>query len=109
MEASYLDALVFYRTKFLDLESLGEGTPPAAWLAELNAVTPEALGSVLGTSVQGEGGTVSGQRNFDQIFRVRALHARRAELDPDYTNPYTLAAEEPMPRRRCGFLVRLGV
>lgn len=107
-ESSFIDALAYYRTIFPDLASLGAGTPPAAWWAEFQEIAPAALDSTLGTGVTAEGGSTTGIANFRQVTRVRALHARRAELDPDYVNPYTApVAAEPMPRRRTGFLVRI--
>ena len=54
-----------------------------------------------------KGGNVSGTLNFSQKLLVRALYARRAELDADYVNPYTQAAEDPIAPRRSGFIVRL--
>jgi hypothetical protein len=77
-------------------------------MAEYTQVVPDAFGSVIGTGVNAEGGSVTGVLNFRQTLKVRALHARRAELDATYTNPYTIAATEPLPFRRAGFLVRLG-
>jgi len=107
-DESFLDALVYYRTIFRTLASLGAGTPPAAWIAALNAVSEEAFDPITGTSVNLEGGSVTGVVNFRQKYKVRALHARRAELDSNYQNPYLLPAEEPLPPRRLGFTVRFG-
>lgn len=105
---AYLDALVFYRTTFPDLASLGVGAPPAKWKAEFDRVSADAFGSVLAVGANSEGGGMSGVRNFDAVQRFRALHARRAELDTDYVNPYTQAATDPRPGRRIGFVVRMG-
>lgn len=105
---SFLDALVYYRTLFPTLASLGSGAPPAAWSAALTAVSEEAFDPITGTSVNLEGGSVSGVVNFRQKFKVRALHSRRAELDATYANPYLVAAAEPLPPQRLGFTVRFG-
>lgn len=103
----FLDALVHYRTHYPDLESLGYGVPPHLWKAELDRVAPEAMDAITGTSVAIEGGNVSGVLNFRQIHKVRALHARRAELDVTYINPYTQPISAALAGRRMGFLVRL--
>ncbi len=107
-DAAYIDAMVHYRTMFATLAALGAGTPPALWKAELDQVTPDAFDAALATSASLEGGSASGVRNFPSIYKVRALHARRAELDPTYANPYTLPISEPMPPQRLGITVRLG-
>lgn len=107
MDPQYLDALVFYRTLFPTLASLGAGDPPAAWMAEYAKVSPEAFDSTISTGVNAEGGSVSMVLNFRQSLKVRALHAVRAELDSGYVNPYTVTASEPFPPRRSGFVVRL--
>lgn len=101
---SFLDALVYYRTIFPTLASLGEAA--ATWHAAVIAISEEAFDPITGTSVNLEGGSIAGVVNFRQKYKVRALHARRAELDPSYENPYLLAAEEPMRPRRLGFTVR---
>jgi len=105
---SFLDALVYYRTLFPTLASLGTGTPPATWKAALDGVAEEAFDPITGTSVNLEGGSVSGVVNFRQKYKVRALHSRRAELDVAYVNPYLQAAAEPLSPQRLGFTVRFG-
>ena len=108
-EASYLDALVHYRVTFPTLADLGVGNPPAAWKAALDEATEVALAPVLVTSAGGGiDSTSSGSRNFPQALRLRALHALRAELDPDYSNPYLIAAVDPVQPRRMGSIIRLG-
>ena len=106
--ATYQDIYVHYLTLFPTKDSLGEGTPPAAWQAELDAVSPAAFDPALATSMDMEGGNVGGQRNFDQVYKVRALHAVRAKRDEDYENPYLEAAPDPLPGKRCGYLVEMG-
>lgn len=108
-DASFLDALVHYRTLFPDKASLGAGTPPAAWYSELSAVAGDAFDAITGTAVNLESGSASGVLNFRQVHKVRALHARRAELDSEYSNPYLLPVTEPLPPRRLGFVVRMGL
>lgn len=103
----FFDALVHYRTKFPDLASLGDGSPPDTWKAEIDRVEAIAFDALLATGANLEGGNVSGQMNFGQKNLVRALYARRAELDTAYTNPYTQAAADPMPPVRSGFIVSL--
>lgn len=100
------DAYVKYLTQFPTLASLG--TDAAAWLAELNAVSPEAFDALFATSGNVEGGNIAGQRNFPAMQKVRALHAVRATRDPDYTNPYSEAPPEPMAGKRIGSIIRLG-
>jgi hypothetical protein len=82
--SSYSLALAHYRIQFPDEASLGIGSPPAAWKTEYDKVASGALGGVLLTSTSFEGGQGSGIRNFDQTVLLRALHARRAELDSTY-------------------------
>ena len=105
-DPAYIDALVHYRTKFPTLASLG--TDAATWKAELDSVTPLAFDPITGTSISNEGGSVAGVRNFAQMHKVRALYARRAELDASYTNPYTLPVSEPLAGKRIGHIVRIG-
>lgn len=105
--AEYVDAVVYYRTKFPTLESLGEAA--ATWKAELDVVAADAFDSVSATGVTLDGGSVTGFRNFDAKLRVRALHAVRAELDAEYVNPYTQAIAEPIPSQRMGSVIRFGL
>ncbi len=108
MSAAYFDALVHYRTTFPDLESLGTGDPhPDTWKTELDRVSAPAFDALLATSVNLEGGSVQGQVNFGQLNMVRALYARRAELDDTYTNPYTEPAALVIPGKQHGSLIRL--
>lgn len=102
-DSDFTDAVVHYRTKFPTLESLGVAA--ADWLAELNAVAPGAFDAITGTNISLEGGNVGGVLNFRQRILLRALHFVRAERDSSYTNPYTVAIEEPRPFKRLGFLV----
>lgn len=104
----FQDAFARYLTRFPTKAALGSGTPPDAWAAELAKVDAEAFDPVTATSVNVEGGNVAGSRNFNQVVLVRALHAVRAHLDPDYLNPYTITPPEPMAPQRMGFLVQLG-
>lgn len=105
--AAFQDAWVKYCTLFPTLASLGSGDPPAAWKAELDAVSPGAFDQVVATSLALEGGNMAGQLNFPQMHLVRALYARRAALDEDFANPYDTAAPAPPVRRQLGSLVRL--
>lgn len=82
--SDYRLALAHYRLLFPDLASLGMGTPPATWMTEYNRVVSSAFGEVTLTSTSFEGGSGSGQRNFDQSILLRALHNRRTELDCTY-------------------------
>lgn len=82
--SSYSLALAHYRIQFPDENSLGTGTPPSVWKTEYDKVASGALGGVLLTSTSFEGGQGSGIKNFDQTVLLRALHARRAELDSTY-------------------------
>jgi hypothetical protein len=84
--SSYALALAHYRLQFPDEASLGTGDPPTAWKTEYDAVVAGggAFDPVLLTSGSFEGGQGSGIRNFDQGVLLRALHARRHELDDDY-------------------------
>lgn len=104
-DSDFLDALVHYRTKFPTLQSLGESA--AAWTAELAAVAPGAFDAITGTNINLEGGSVGGILNFRQKYLVRALHARRGELDEDYVNPYTVPAPDFAPYKRIGSVVTL--
>ena len=106
-DLAFTDALVFYRGKFPSLDSLGTGTPPATWQAELDQVGTEALDSATATSVGLEGGHASGMINFSQRYKLRALHYRRAELDPNYVNPY-LTPVPDLPAKSMGTTVVFG-
>jgi hypothetical protein len=85
--SNYNLALAHYRLQFPDAGSLGSGDPPATWKTEYDRVAGVTLDSVLLTSGSFEGGQGSGIRNFDQTVLLRALHARRAELDPNDSRP----------------------
>jgi hypothetical protein len=106
--AAFTDAYVRYLTQFPTRESLGEGNPPAAWKAELDAVDPLAFDQIKATSLSFEGGNMAGVSNFEQMQKVRALHAVRAKRDPSYVNPYTEEIPEPMRGKRIGSIVRQG-
>ena len=108
MDPAYIDAVAYYRTRFPTLDSLGAGTPPAAWQKEFDSVAPEAFDATLGTNVALEGGSIESVLNFRQVWKVRALHARRAELDAAYQNPYMQAVPDAMLPRIAGFRVRMG-
>jgi hypothetical protein len=102
--AAYRDAYALYTYQFPDLASLGEDA--ATWKAELDKVTPDAFDAVSARSLNVEGGNMSGVGNFEAMYRVRALHARRAVLDVTYVNPYTV--EPPgEPFVRIGAVVSL--
>jgi hypothetical protein len=103
----YLDALAHYRTLFPTLASLGTGA--AAWSEEVARVASGALAAVLATGADIEGGSISGIANFNQRARLRALHARRAEVDSLYTNPYAMPVSRAMAPMPGGFRVRLGL
>lgn len=93
-------ALAHYRGQFKTLADLGGGAEPAAWKAEYDRVAASGFGAVLITSSSFEGGAGSGQRNFDQKTLLKALHARRAELDPSHDDTaFAPAAVKPRLRR----------
>lgn len=102
--AAFQDAFVKYLTQFPDLASLGEGDPPAAWQAELEAVSPGAFATIResskSTSFDGGSYAVSGTAGFAPMHLVRALYAVRAHRDPDFVNPYTVAAVDARPSGR---------
>ena len=100
-------AVLHYRLQFPTLLSLGTGAPPALWRAEYDRVADSGLSATLVTSTGSEGTSVGASRNFDQKVLLRALHARRAELDTAYL-PYAPAAVDPRPGRPMGITVRLG-
>lgn len=102
-DSDYLDAVVHYRTKFPTLASLSTtGSDLALWNAELASASGGAFDAITGTQIALEGGNVGGVLNFRQKYLVRALHAVRAELDTEYTNPYTVPVESPKPFFRMG-------
>lgn len=105
MDSDFQDAVVHYRTKFPTLASLGASA--ATWAAELAAVAPGAFDPITGVNINLEGGSVGGILNFRQKYLVRALHYVRAELDSNYTNPYSIAIEDPRPMKRLGSVVTL--
>ncbi len=107
--ADFIDAVVHYRTLFRTKEALGAGDPPDKWWAELQKVAPTAMDPVLATSVNLDGGGFGGVQNFDQIHKVRALHAVRSELDSSYVNPYTRPLPASIRGTRIGSVVRLGL
>lgn len=84
--SSYSLALAHYRIQFPDENSMGTvvNGSPAAWKTEYDRVAGVTLDPVLLTSTSFEGGQGSGIKNFDQTVLLRALHARRAELDSTY-------------------------
>ena len=84
-------ALADYGVLFGNLDALGEGTPPAAWITEYNRVRATAFAAVLLTSSSFEGGNSAGQKLFPQETLLDALHCRRFELDDDYALPAHLA------------------
>lgn len=98
---------------FPTVASLGSGTPPATWLAARNAARETARAAVLITGSSSEGGSGSGQRQFDQGTVVDALDCRRFALDATYELPPHLAgfAAEKAARaayRGRGFTLRIG-
>jgi hypothetical protein len=97
-DSDYLDAVVHYRNKFPTLASLSTtDSDLALWKAELAAVEAGTFDSMIGTSISLTDGNVSGVVNFSQKHLVRALYARRAELDSTYTNPYDIPVASPKP------------
>lgn len=97
MPSDFSLALAHYRIQFPDAASLGAGAPPVSWKAEYDRVANLSLGQTLVTSTGAEGANVSAIRNFDQTVLLRALHARRAELDDTYdAMAPTLAGARPM-------------
>lgn len=101
-------ALAHYRLVFADLESLGDAGAngqPTAWWTVYNEVASGAMAQTLVLESAAEGTRVAGARNFDQLTLLRALHARRAELDPDYID----TAFEPaaIPARQFGVTLRV--
>lgn len=97
MPSDFSLALAHYRLQFPDLAALGSGNPPATWKTEYDRVANISLGQTLVTATGAEGATVSAIRNFDQTVLLRALHARRQELDPNYSAMApSLAGARPM-------------
>lgn len=84
--ANFHDAYVAYVIQFPTLASLGASA--ATWLTEWNAVSATALDAALATSLTVEGGNQSGIANTPQEVKMRALCARRGELDVTFANPY---------------------
>lgn len=82
--ADFQLALSHYRMQFPDVASLGTGAMPGDWKAEYDRVASEGLGATLITEMNYEGGGHRGIQNFDQKTLIRALLARRAELDPTF-------------------------
>lgn len=99
-------ALGHYRLQFPTLGSLGEGEIPGDWKAEYDRVASEGLSATLITSLNYEGGGHSGIQNFDQKILIRALLARRAELDSSF-DATAFGAPAIAPRRRLGVRVWL--
>lgn len=108
---AFADAYVKYLTKFPTLLALGSADAdgyPAAWKAELDAVSSGAFDPVIFTSLTLEGGNAAGSRNFAEMHLVRALYAVRAVRDPAFTNPYTQPIPDALAPQPIGFRVRLG-
>ncbi len=101
-------AVQHYRLQFPDLAALGAGAIPALWKKEYDRVAESGLGATLVTNTAGDGTSVGAQRNFEQKILLRALHARRAELDDNY-KPYAPAALDPRPARPMSYTVHVGV
>lgn len=98
---------------FPTLASLGAGDPPATWLASRTAAKNTARAAVLITQTGSEGGSGSGQRQFDQGTVVDALDCRRFALDPAYELPPHLAGFTAEKAARAsyrgrGFTLRIG-
>lgn len=55
-----------------------------AWQVEYDAVSRGTFSAVLITAGSFEGGNAASIRNFEQGIRLRALHLRRRDLDPDF-------------------------
>lgn len=99
-------AIAHYRLQFPSLGSLGEGEIPGDWKAEYDRVASEGLSATLITQMNYEGGGHSGIQNFDQKVILRALLARRAELDPSFDG-VAFGMPALAPRRRMGVRVWL--
>jgi hypothetical protein len=82
--ADFQIAIAHYRMQFPTLASLGDGTIPGDWKAEYDRVASEGLSATLITELTYEGGGHRGIQNFDQKILIRALMARRAELDSTF-------------------------
>jgi hypothetical protein len=98
-------ALQHYRLLFPDVASLGTGTPPATWWAEYLRVSQQGLTATLITNLSTEGASHSGVKNFPQKTLLSALHARRGELDTDYSDH--LATGSGVQRRPIGIRIQL--
>lgn len=95
-------ALAHYQLQFPDLASLGAGTPPKAWKTEYDRVAAIGLSATLVNQTASDGTSVGSLENFDQRILLRALHERRAQLDPTYS------WDTPPKGRRLGITVSLG-
>jgi hypothetical protein len=99
-------AIAHYRLQFPTLGSLGDGGTAADWKAEYDRVSSEGLSATLITNLNYEGGGHSGIQNFDQKILIRALLARRAELDSSF-DAIAFGAPAIAPRRQIGIRVWL--
>jgi len=105
--ASFETALIHYRIKYYTLAALGAGDPPERWAAEYEEVAGMAFSPTILTGNSEDGRSAEGERNFSMTEKLRALIARRAELDPVFASainaPAPLIQFQPM-----GSVVRFG-
>lgn len=105
--SQFADALMHYRIRFPNIESLGAGSPPARWAKEYEAVSGVAFAPVLLTTHSEDGRSASGQAAFSSQSKIRALVARRAELDTDFA--VTIASPPPqIGGQTRGSVIRFG-
>ena len=95
-------ALAHYRMLFADLAALG--TAGATWRVEYDRVAATGLSATLITTLSHEGGSSGAARNFEQTVLLRALLARRAELDSVFA---ATVFAPTTARRNLGIRVRL--
>ncbi len=85
LTTDFYRALADYRLTFPDLASLGVNA--VTWLTERARVARTARAAVLIVSSGTEGGSASGQRQFDQGILIDALDWLRHEYDATYALP----------------------
>lgn len=71
-----------YRTLWYGLEWAAIAAP---WQTEYVAVSAGAFSPLLVTQTGFEGGTVTGQKQLEQMLRVEVLQTFRASRDADYS------------------------
>jgi len=106
--AAIQDALEHYRIKWYDAFTgvVTWASIAAAWQTEYDAVASGAFEPTLVTSASFDGGSGSGQKEFEQTARLAGLKIFRAELDSDFAAVLAPPAVEPAPRRM-GLTVKL--